>query len=134
MGDPSPEADPDAIDLRILVAHAHSVAAATTVETARGFFAQHDIDFIAVLSEGRLIRACARRDLVASLGSRYGFALDAHRPVAEHLMSHPLRIGAGSAITEVFQKAAARDSRDFYDDVLLVDAEGTTDVPFASVA
>jgi sigma-B regulation protein RsbU (phosphoserine phosphatase) len=109
------------INLCALVGHAYSLSAAATVEDALAAFARHGIDFIAVLDAGRLLGVCARRDLTESLGTRFGFALNARRPVVEHLMTAPLRIETGSDLTAVFKAVAARGEREFYDDVLLVE-------------
>jgi phosphoserine phosphatase RsbU/P len=109
------------VELRALVGHAHSVPATATVETTLAAFARHGIEFIAVQEAGRLLGVCARRELTESLGSRFGFALNASRPVVEHLMAEPLRIETGSDLTEVFKAVAARSEREFYDDVLLVE-------------
>ena len=47
-----------------------------------------------------------------------------HRPVAEHLLAVPLCATEGTPLTDLFKAAAARGEREFYDDVLLVDAAG----------
>lgn len=113
-----------AVELRALVGHAHSVSASATVEMAIAAFARHRVDFIAVLDAGRLLGVCARRELVESLGSRFGFALNAGRPVVEHLIAAPLRIETDHKLPEVFKAVAARAVTEFYDDVLLVEWDG----------
>lgn len=87
-------------------------------------FAEHHVEFLAVLQGDRLAGVCARRELTQALGSRFGFALNARRAVGEHLMPAPLRVVIGAPMTEVFKATAARGEREFYDDVLLVDADG----------
>ena len=116
--------DTSTADLMALVAHRHSVPAETLVDGLQEEFARLDVDFLAVLDGGRLRGVCARRELAQALGSRFGFALNARRPVLEHLMATPLRAVDGSPLTEVFKSAAARNEREFYDDVLLVDTGG----------
>lgn len=114
----------EAVDLRTLVEHRASVPATTTVESVQAEFARAPWNFLAVLDGETLLGVCARRELIQQLGSRFGFALNARQPVRLHLMAEPLRIVAGAAVTDVFQAAAARADREFYDDVLLVDAAG----------
>ena len=114
----------DSVDLRMLVGHAGAVPAALTVEAAQAEFARLNADFLAVLDGDALLGLCARRELAQALGSRYGFALNAHRPVSAHLMAAPLRVSVGTPATEVFKAAATRAEREFYDDVLLVDEAG----------
>lgn len=109
------------ISTRSIVAHGHTIEAELKVELAHGAFARFDVDFLAVLSGGGFVGICARRQLAADLGSRYGFALNASRPVRQHLMAQPLLVDVGDDITELFKRAAARGSREFYDDVALLD-------------
>jgi sigma-B regulation protein RsbU (phosphoserine phosphatase) len=83
------------------------------------------VSFLAVLEGSKLIGVCARRELDQALGSRYGFALNAKRPIREQMMKSPLRVAVGSPITEVFKAASARDDVSFFDDVLLVGPDET---------
>lgn len=112
------------VDFRSLVAHRQAVPAEATVEQVQAVLTESDVDFLAILDGDRLIGVAARRVLADSLGSRFGFALNAKRPVREHLLPAPLVIATGAALTDVFRSAAARDSREFYDDVVLVDPAG----------
>jgi len=116
--------DIDALDLRALVAHAGALPAAMLVEQAQAEFARFNVDFLAVLDGEKLLGLCARRELAQALGSRYGFALNARRPVSAHLMNDPLRVRVGTPATGVFKAASARSDREFYDDVLLVEPDG----------
>lgn len=118
------DTDISAVDLCPLIAHAHSLPATTTVERAQQEFARVGVAFLAVLDGERLLGACARRELDRVLSSRYGFALNAQRPVREYLMAAPLRIVTGMPLTEVFKTASDRDDRDFFDDVILVKPDG----------
>jgi len=120
----SRHSDTDNFDLRQLVAHSHAIEATATVETARVTLARHDIDFLAVTADGVLAGVCAHRELSDALGSRFGFALNARRPIGEHLLKTPLRIEAGTGLTDVFKAVAERNEREFYDDVLLVERDG----------
>ena len=124
MADPATNTPPPSVDLRTLTAHAESIPAAMTVETAQTLLARRRIDFVAVLDGARLLGVCARRDLAQQLGTRYGFALNARQPVSAFLMRAPLRVSSATPITEVFQAATARGPLEFYDDVLLVDPDG----------
>ena len=111
------------MDLRTLVEHRASVPAVATVETVQAEFARTNWNFLAVLDGETLLGVCARRELIQQLGSRFGFALNARHPVRSHLMAAPLRVVVGTSVTAVFQAAAGRADQEFYDDVLLVDAQ-----------
>ena len=67
---------------------------------------------------------CSRRELGILLGSQYGFSLWARHPIREHLHKNEIRISAGDAIGSVLATVFARGDETFYDDVLLVDADG----------
>ena len=114
--------DSNAADLKALVGHQFSVPASTLVDDIQVEFTRLKVDFIAVLDGDRLLGVCAQRELAQALGSRFGFALNARRPVAAHLMAAPLCVVDGTRVTEVFKAATGRNDREFYDDVLLVDA------------
>jgi serine phosphatase RsbU (regulator of sigma subunit) len=91
------------------------------VEEAAAVLERHRIDYLAVVDEGKWRGLCARRTLTATLGSRFGFALHARRPITEHLVSAPLRIQPETALTDVFKAVAARPLGHFHDDVALVE-------------
>ncbi|HVU22980.1 MAG TPA: SpoIIE family protein phosphatase [Opitutus sp.] len=116
--------DIETVDLRSLVGHRGALPAAMTVEDAQAEFARRNTDFLAVLDGDALLGLSARRELTQALGSRYGFALNARRPVHQHLMARPLRVSVSTPPTEVFKAASARAAREFYDDVLLVEDDG----------
>lgn len=118
------DTDATQIDLRSLITNSRALAATLTVEQARRSFADLSVDFLAVLDGPRLVGVCARRELDDALGSRYGFALNAQRPVREHLMAAPLVVTTETPLTEVFKAAAAREDRTFYDDVLVIEGAG----------
>jgi phosphoserine phosphatase RsbU/P len=112
---------PEAVDLRSLVEHTVSVSAAMTVEAVQAEFVRTQVDFLAVLDGDILLGMCARRELDQALSSRFGFALNARRPISAHLMSAPLRVVTATPVTTVLQAIAARPDHDFYDDVMLTD-------------
>lgn len=114
----------DTVDLLMLVEHRASVPASATVEAVQAEFARTNWNFLAVLDGDLLLGVCARRELIQELGSRFGFALNARHPIRSHLMAAPLKVAAGTPVTEVFKAAAERTVKEFYDDVLLVDERG----------
>jgi phosphoserine phosphatase RsbU/P len=124
MGAAASGIDPESVALRGLVGHSVAVPCNATVDEVRAEFARTGTSFLAVLDGASLLGVCARQTVVQEMGSRFGYALNAHRPVREHLMPGVLRITEGTPVTSVFQALATRTDRDFYDDVLLVDARG----------
>jgi len=116
--------DLESVDLRALIGHSVAVPGAMTVDGVRAEFERTGTGFIAVVDGSTLLGVCSRQMVVREMGSRFGYALNAHRPVREHLMPAMLRITEGTPVTEVFQAVATRPDLEFYDDVLLVDARG----------
>jgi serine phosphatase RsbU (regulator of sigma subunit) len=88
------------------------------------FFSSHDLEFVAVLEEGRVLGLCARRQVGIVLGSRYGFALFSNKPVREYLLPQALVIRTTNSIHEILGQLSARPDENFYDDVLLMDEKG----------
>jgi sigma-B regulation protein RsbU (phosphoserine phosphatase) len=116
--------DLGSVDLRTLVGHSAAVPGTMSVDGVRAEFARTGASFLAVLDGESLLGVCARQKVVQELGSRFGYALNAHRPVREFLAPSVLRIEEGTPVTAVFQAVAVRPDREFYDDVLLVDGRG----------
>lgn len=80
--------------------------------------------FAAVNEAGKLIGLVSRMQLEKLLARRYGFAVYAGRPVKEALQAPSLRVTRGQPLTEVLAEVIRRPAPEFYDDVLLVDAQG----------
>jgi sigma-B regulation protein RsbU (phosphoserine phosphatase) len=112
------------VDLRELVGHNTTVEASARIEDVSRTLADSAVDFLAVTEDGTLVGMCSRRELGILLGSRYGFSLWARHPIREHLGKNEIRISLGDPIGAVLAIVFARGDDTFYDDVLLVDAEG----------
>jgi sigma-B regulation protein RsbU (phosphoserine phosphatase) len=112
-------------DLRVLVNHQLSLSGDTSLEGAQKFFGSHDLEFIAVVDNGRTVGLCARRRIGIVLGSRYGFSLFSRNPVRDYLVPEALIIRSGDSIHNVLKRLASRPDEFFYDDVLLEDKDGT---------
>ena len=113
-----------ATDLRILISHRQTVSAADSVEHVFEAFRHSDLEFLAIVEGERLLGMCSRHAIDSLLGGRYGFALWARKPIAEHLAPNEIRIVVSSAITDVLREVFARNPENFYDDVLLVHEDG----------
>jgi serine phosphatase RsbU (regulator of sigma subunit) len=111
-------------DLRSLVNLNMSLAADTSLEEAQKFFGTHELEFIAVVENGRAIGLCARRQIGIVLGSRYGFSLFSRNPVRDYLVPQALLIRTTDSIHTVLKRLSARRDEFFYDDVLLENEDG----------
>jgi len=132
-GNPGPRIEPEhsgetatgiPSDLRPLVNLTMSLAADTSLEEAQKFFGTHELEFIAVVENGRAIGLCARRQIGIVLGSRYGFSLFSRNPVRDYLAPQALLIRTTDSIHTVLKRLSARRDEFFYDDVLLEDEDG----------
>ena len=111
-------------DLRLLVNHQLSLAGDTSLEEAQKFFGSHDLEFIAVVDNGRTLGLCARRRIGIVLGSRYGFSLFSRNPVRDYLVPEAMIIRSSDSIHAVLKRLSSRRDEFFYDDVLLEDENG----------
>ncbi len=111
-------------DLRSLVSHQLSLPADTTLEAAQKFFGARDLEFVAVVDNGRALGLCARRQIGIVLGSRYGFSLFSRNPVRDYLAPQALVIRTTDSIHDVLKRLSTRRDEFFYDDVLLEDENG----------
>jgi hypothetical protein len=105
------------IDLRTLIGHATAVRAEGKLEEVYQLFGKHNVAFIAVLENGRLLGMCSRWQIGMLLGSRYGFSLYSQKPIRDHLLPQALRVSVQSPIASVLEQVASRSDEAFYDDV-----------------
>jgi signal transduction histidine kinase len=99
------------------------IAAAMPLEQAHRAFDDRQVDFMAVQRNGRVTGLCARGQIGFIMGARFGFALNSQRPVETVLVANPLIVTVGTPVREVLVRAMARQGEEFYQDVVLVDAE-----------
>jgi signal transduction histidine kinase len=114
----------EAIDLEKLVEHRVTISSLQTLGQAHSRFRGSSVDFFAVLDGETVLGLCARSRVGFILGSRYGFALYSDTPVGQALIPQPLFIKAATPIRALLEAAFAREGDAFYEDVILVDAEG----------
>jgi phosphoserine phosphatase RsbU/P len=114
----------ESIDLRALIGHRTATLAGASVESVADIFKTGSVNFIAVLEGPHLLGMCARQEIAALLGGRYGFSLWARKSIRNHLCKEETRISVATPIADVLRTVFARPDENFYDDVLLVDHNG----------
>jgi sigma-B regulation protein RsbU (phosphoserine phosphatase) len=114
----------DNADLRSFVSHQLSLASDTPLEAVQKFFGSNDLEFVAVVDQGRVLGLCARRQIGIVLGSRYGFSLFSRNPVRDYLVPQALIIRTIDSVHQVLKRVSSRRDEFFYDDVLLEDEKG----------
>jgi signal transduction histidine kinase/CheY-like chemotaxis protein len=118
---PAPTAlSAETTSLESLVHHKWSVADDTPLETVHQFFQGRDIEFIALVRDGRVSGLCSRARLGFMLGSRYGFALYSRSPAHLAQVAHPLIFDRATPIHRILDSALARNGDEFHEDVVLV--------------
>jgi serine phosphatase RsbU (regulator of sigma subunit) len=122
--DLTPPVRAESIDLRFLIGHRSATQADASVERVAETFKTGSVNFVAVLEGQRLLGMCSRQEIAALLGGRYGFSLWARKPIHDHVCKQETRIKIATPIADVLQTVFARPDENFYDDVLLVDANG----------
>lgn len=112
----------EATALRSLVHHGGSVDYQMSLEQVQRVFAEQDVDFLALVREGRVTGVCSRLQLGNLLGTRFGFALHSRSPAHAAQVEHPLVYEDATPVREVLDRALARSGDEFHEDVVLVDA------------
>jgi signal transduction histidine kinase/CheY-like chemotaxis protein len=109
--------------LESLVHHRGQVPHDMPLEQVHGIFRERDVDFLAMVRDGRVTGLCGRAHLGFLLGSRYGFALYSKSPAHHAQVKAPLVFMLDTPVREVLDRALARQGDEFYEDVALVDGE-----------
>jgi signal transduction histidine kinase len=110
--------------LLALVARRCAVAPGLPIEEAQARLNREQSGFAAVVENGRVPGLLSRTHLDELLGSRFGFALYARRPVREAMQPPSLSVVLGQPVTEVLATVIERPAATFHDDMLLVDPAG----------
>ena len=117
---PSAEATP----LRSLVHHTGAIEDQTPLEDVQRVFDEKQVDFLALVRDGRVTGLCSRLRLGILLGSRFGFALYARSPAHQAQVERPLVFAETTPVRQLLDRALARHGDDFHEDVVLVDEQG----------
>ncbi|MDQ8203947.1 SpoIIE family protein phosphatase [Pelagicoccus sp. SDUM812003] len=113
------------LDLASRIGHRLSVDADDSLESVRERFEQHAYEYMAVLEGQALIGLCSRSRLGMVLGSRYGHAVFARRPIKKSKALFPAsRVTVDMPIDSVLQTAFTRSESEVFDDVALLDSHG----------
>lgn len=119
----SDEASPIKGGLGELVHHRLSVDASTPLSEVQRLFQQHTEDFFALTQNEAVVGLCTRAGVGSMLGSRYGFALYGGSPIFVARSPRPLIYREDAPLPRLFDEALSRTGSEFFEDVVLVDAE-----------
>lgn len=109
--------------LESLVHHREAVEADLPLEKVQRVFRDHNVEFVAVRRDGRVLGICSRGQIGFLMGSRFGFALNSNMPAESALTPRPLLIPRELPVRAALDRALSRHGTEFYEDVVLVDAE-----------
>lgn len=116
----------DFINLKAEVENQLYVPSNELVESVRHRFDQNEFDFMAVLEAGTLIGIVSRRRLGMYLSSQYGYAVYSRKCVKEtQLMQTPVSVYTDTPINQVLAVAFSRDANELFDDIALLEPDGT---------
>jgi hypothetical protein len=107
-----------------LVAHRCALSPALLVEAAVATMRHDQVNFAAVVEDGRLLGQIARHRIDEMLGGRFGFALHGRSSIREFVNAPSLAVTLGDPIAEVLTAMNQRQGTAFYDDVMLLDSDG----------
>ncbi|PWT94435.1 MAG: hypothetical protein C5B54_00025 [Acidobacteria bacterium] len=91
-------------------------------EVVKVFESRPDLDSLVVLDAGK-IGFLSRVRFLATLASKYGFALYEKRPIAMLMETDALMVDGAEDTIEVISKALRRDAKHIYDDIVILDNE-----------
>jgi signal transduction histidine kinase/CheY-like chemotaxis protein len=113
-------------ELSGLISYRCEVPSQLTLYDAQTILEKAKTDFAAVVRESKVVGLLAKSRIDLLLGSRsgLGFALHARRPVTDTLEPACLCFDFRTPIAEVLAAVSARTNHDFYDDVVILDAQG----------
>jgi serine phosphatase RsbU (regulator of sigma subunit) len=114
----------DMESLQDLIDHTSSIGVHHTLGSVFEFFRHHEQEFVAILDGQRFVGLCSRQELGMLLGSQYGFALHAQRPVSMCFRQSPIQLIDDWSVYDAFELVFARGTDAFYDDVVVLDREG----------
>jgi len=108
-----------------LISSHEQVSPASRVENvADRFFAERDLEALALVEEGHPCGLATRGKVMSTLFHRFGFELFGRDPILEIADRHPLIVGADENLEAVLDRAMRREFRDIYDEILVVDENG----------
>jgi serine phosphatase RsbU (regulator of sigma subunit) len=112
------------VDLRELISHRESVPSDCPLEMVHKRFGTHNHEYMAVLEDDKVLGVCSRHDIGMRLGARYGFALYSRKLIRDYVSPSAVQTRVGQPINIVLETVFSRADESFYDDVLLLDADG----------
>jgi signal transduction histidine kinase/CheY-like chemotaxis protein len=128
--DPTAEEDfaatePIPKSLRSLVKERPVVKADNTMEEVQLLFQKTAFKFLPVIDKDKWLGMVSREQLGTLLGSRFGFSILSRKPATECLMPDPFSATSDTPVRVVLKTVFARQGNEFFDDIALLEADGT---------
>ncbi len=118
------EAAPVRHTIRDLIHSRASVAPQVTLNALVDYFSEHpDRESIAIIDTGNIFLGLVQKgQLMAQVGSKYGYALYERRPVTLLIDPESLALPGETAIGQAIQRVVSRTTQRVYDDIAVVGA------------
>jgi signal transduction histidine kinase len=108
-----------------LISSCRHIPPATRVhEVADRFFADPDLEALAIVEGGKPCGLATRGKVMSILFNRFGFELFGKDPIMEIADRSPLTVVEDENLGAVLDRAMARDFLDIYDEIVVVSADG----------
>lgn len=91
---------------------------------AERFYAEPNLDALPLVEDGAPVGLASRSKILTTLAIRFGYALYSRKPISVIADMQPLIVRDDEALEAVLAKAMARNFRDIYDEILVVDSAG----------
>ena len=103
-----------------MVIHSNFVDATASCGEVHRAIAKSDLEFVAVVRNGRFAGICSQAELNAKLGGRYGYSLFSANPITSCLIEQPIAVRPDTSLRELFRRALSRHGKASHQDVALV--------------
>ena len=108
-----------------LVSSQQTISPATRIaDVADRFFAERDLEALALVEDRRPCGLATRSKIFAILFRRFGFEIYGRYPISEIADGQPLIVDEEQRLDLVLDQAMQRNFEDIYDEILVVDSVG----------
>jgi hypothetical protein len=112
--------DNQIMDALSLVYSRKCVPQSMLIQDMVNYFRTNNDQFVAVFEERKIVGIISREKMLFDIGSQFGWALYANKPVSALMDSKPLIVDGTADIISIFKMVISRPEERVYDDVIVV--------------
>ncbi len=120
----TPETILTPVVLAELIAHRLRFEGGMTVGAVYDQMQARTDEYFGVVRAGRYLGLISKAQIGLKLSGRFGYALYARQPIAQHLLAEPVVVAPGEMLLAVLERALNRTGAQFHHDLPVVEAQG----------